>query len=270
MFIIYILIILIELFIIYYFVCTELDRNHGYKYNICQYYKPSLGYGIFGFINTHIRLLTIFDKNQYNKHILSLDLFPEHEILVENFDEIKKEITNVYNNKIIPSFDQVSKEFSRISDNNWKTFILKWYDGNIKSNCNLCPVTCKLLKSMPNVKAAMFSILEKGKYIPRHSGPSCLCLRYHLGIDIPKGECYIIVNGEKYYWKNREGIVFDDTFEHEVYNNTNEKRIVLFIDFVRPLPGIFYKLNKMICNFAPLLSEINSINKKAEIIKDIN
>lgn len=73
-----------------------------------------------------------------------------------------------------------------------------------------------------DVMAAMFSILEPGKYISPHKGPFTGCLRYHLGLKIPKDtkNCYIKVNNEKFYWKEGEAMIFDDTYIHEVHNET--------------------------------------------------
>ena len=56
------------------------------------------------------------------------------------------------------------------------------------------------------------------------------CLRFHLGLSTPNSDdCFIIINGEKYSWRDGEGILLDDTYEYEVHNNTDETRIIFVI-----------------------------------------
>jgi beta-hydroxylase len=56
--------------------------------------------------------------------------------------------------------------------------------------------------------------------------------------------CAIEVNGETRYWREGETMVFDDSFEHEAWNDSNQVRVVLFIDFERPLPPWLVPLNR--------------------------
>ena len=50
---------------------------------------------------------------------------------------------------------------------------------------------------------------------------------------IPEGDCHIIVGGEKYSWTEGEHVLFDDTYRHEVWNKTDQRRVVFFLDIVR-------------------------------------
>ena len=82
----------------------------------------------------------------------------------------------------------------------------------------------------------MFSILDPDVNIPPHYGYYKGYLRYHLGIIIPQEEGkspFIVCGGEKYYWKNGEGVMFDDMYLHYVENPTSKMRVVLFIDVLR-------------------------------------
>jgi beta-hydroxylase len=56
--------------------------------------------------------------------------------------------------------------------------------------------------------------------------------------------CAIDVDGETYHWKEGETVIFDDTFEHEAWNHSDQPRVVLFIDFERPLPIWLIPMNK--------------------------
>jgi beta-hydroxylase len=127
--------------------------------------------------------------------------------------------------------------FTAIADQGWRRFYLKWYAADCDPLAlKLCPGTCALLQRMPNVKLAMFSILEPGSRIRPHSGLFRGCYRYHMGIQTPQDDgCFIQIGGERYSWRDGEDVLFDDTFEHYVVNNTPHRRIILFLDVVRPL-----------------------------------
>lgn len=265
-----VLICILILILIYYLVMTEIDRHFSFKYPINDYYSSQMGFGALGFLNTHIRAISWFDKKQRGKHILPLEYFPERDELIKYFDVMREEILNVYNTMELKSFHEVHPVFNRISSDKWKTVVLKWYDKSIDSNCVLCPKTCEIVNRFPNIKSAMFSIMLGGNFVPEHRGPFSAIFRVHLGILIPEGECYIEINGEKYYWKEGEFILFDDTYKHHVYNNTSQPRIVLFMDVVRSLPPPFYYLNKKLCQIGPLLNFTNQVNSRAEITQKIS
>lgn len=70
-----------------------------------------------------------------------------------------------------------------------------------------------------------------------------------------------------YNWSKGEALLFDDTFNHEVWNDTDGYRVVLFIDFARPLRQPVHWLNNAFLNmsaFAPFLREAGVKQKKWE------
>jgi ornithine lipid ester-linked acyl 2-hydroxylase len=139
----------------------------------------------------------------------------------------------------IPNFQDISDNQQRIAQGNqWKTFFLWAYGKSIDENRVLCPQTDRALRSIPGMKTAMFSILAPGKHIPAHKGPYKGVLRYHLGLIVPRPEsqCRIRVGSDVRSWREGGSLVFDDSFEHEVWNDANARRVVLFVDFLRPLP----------------------------------
>ncbi|GMH89678.1 hypothetical protein TL16_g11531 [Triparma laevis f. inornata] len=72
------------------------------------------------------------------------------------------------------------------------------------------------------------------KILP-HCGPTNLRLTCHLGVKVPVGDCGIKVAGEVLRWKEGGCVVFDDGYEHEVWNETEEERVVLLIRFWNPV-----------------------------------
>jgi len=142
----------------------------------------------------------------------------------------------------LPSFHDISPDQKRISKgDNWKTFIFYGLGQRIDSNCARCPETAKLLDQCPDLQNAWFSILNPGYRIPPHKGPTSGIVRIHLGLIIPqqREQCWIRVDDRILHWDEGKCIVFDDSFEHEVQNNTGEQRVVLFFDVLRPMrtPG---------------------------------
>jgi beta-hydroxylase len=83
----------------------------------------------------------------------------------------------------------------------------------------------------------MFSILAPGKRIPPHVGPYKGVLRYHLALKVPEPaeRCGITVNGVTKHWEEGKSLVFDDVWEHSAWNETDDTRVVMFVDFIRPM-----------------------------------
>ena len=89
---------------------------------------------------------------------------------------------------------------------------------------------------------------------------------------IPKeGECYIIDGGQRYDWKEGEDVLFDDTFQHAVWNKTNETRVVLFCDVFRnDLPKIFQPINRWVYGLRERSNRLKKVLKNAEVQVDLD
>jgi aspartyl/asparaginyl beta-hydroxylase (cupin superfamily) len=112
--------------------------------------------------------------------------------------------------------------------------------------CARCPRTTALLDGIPGLFEAFFSILEGGKSIPAHVGPYRGYLRYHLGLVVPeKDPPSIRVKDQVYTWKEGESVLFDDSWNHEVYNRSSGDRVVLIVDIRRPMPQPFDGVNRL-------------------------
>ena len=93
----------------------------------------------------------------------------------------------------------------------------------------------------------MFSILAPHKHLPEHRGHYKGVLRYHLALLIPEPRtaCRIRVGSEVRTWEEGKSLIFDDSYPHEVWNDTDFHRVVLFVDFLRPLPFPLSLLNRL-------------------------
>ena len=170
----------------------------------------------------------------------------------------------------IPCFHEILKEASTITtDQNWKTFFLAGVGMSCEENARRCPDTMKLLGKIPGLKTAFFSILSPHKHIPAHRGAYNGVLRFHLGLLVPepREKCRIRIGDEFRHWNEGESLIFDDTFNHEVWNDTDGYRVVLFVDFARPLRFPFHQLNGALMSvsaLAPFLREAGDKQRKWE------
>lgn len=149
----------------------------------------------------------------------------------------------------IPNFHQLSPDQQRISrGDNWKTYAFYVMTHRVDENCAACPETARLLDSLPNLQNAWFSILAPRYHIPPHHGPTRAFVRCHLGLIVPQDRerCWLRVDDQICHWQEGKCLVFDDTYEHEVLNDTDEVRVVLFLDFDRPMDAIGTWFNRVI------------------------
>jgi ornithine lipid ester-linked acyl 2-hydroxylase len=167
-----------------------------------------------------------------------------------NWPTIREELESVLADRdALPNFQEISKDQIEITDDDrWKTFFLYGYGFKAKLGIEMCPRTAALMEQIPGMTTAMFSILSPRKHILDHRGPYKGVLRYHLGLIVPQdaSQCRIRVGEEIRHWEQGKSLVFDDTFNHEVWNDTDETRVVLFVDVLRPLPSPWAQINKLI------------------------
>jgi beta-hydroxylase len=106
----------------------------------------------------------------------------------------------------------------------------------------------------------MFSIFEPGKHLPPHRGPYNGVLRLHLGLIVPEpaDKLGIRIADRLCTWQEGKALVFDDAYEHEAWNHTEQTRVVLFVDFVKPLRFPANIVNWLLMNlavFTPFIRE---------------
>lgn len=142
----------------------------------------------------------------------------------------------------LPSIHELSPEHELIStDRRWKIFILHMLGVRSDQACRMCPQTARAAERIPGMRSAAFSILEPGARIPPHRGYWRGLVRCHLGLIVPEPaeRCRMRVGDKMLRWRRGGAIFFDDTYEHEAWNETDGERVVLFLDIERPLrfPG---------------------------------
>ena len=188
-------------------------------------------------------------RNVYDRHLgtpprLDADrYFPAHTEFEREFHAIRTECAALMVEMgAIPEFHEVMQEQESLSTYGgrfWRMFILRAYGADHRGNQARCPTLSRLLRAHPEVTSATFSILEGGKHIPAHRGPFRGVLRYHLPLVIPprvdgRPSNRLRVDGDIYALEEGRGILWDDTYEHEAWNDSVAVRAVLLLDVFRP------------------------------------
>ena len=167
--------------------------------------------------------------------ILDRRLFPELNVLQLHWRTIRDEAIGLFDaGHIRMGKGHNEAGFNSFFKTGWRRFYLKWYNAPPASAKLLCPQTVRFLDTIPNVRAAMFTLLPPGARLNPHRDPLAGSLRYHLGLATPNSpDCRILVDGETHAWGDGEDVVFDETYVHWAENRTSQHR--LFVDVERPL-----------------------------------
>lgn len=207
------------------------------------HFRGRVRHTFFRQLTDHSSLLAPFNVLMYafsavpNRPFLDLDRFPELSALTENWRAIRDEaLPLVAEGYVRAPRDHIDIGFHSFFKGGYKRFYLKWYDDPPPSARKLCPKTVALLEAIPTINAAMFALLPPGAKLGAHRDPYAGSLRYHLGLVTPNDErCAIVVDGERYHWRDGEAVVFDETYIHSAENRTDATRLILFCDVARPL-----------------------------------
>lgn len=190
-----------------------------------------------------LSLRRIYDRRIKGAPVLDITrLFPDAQRFTDQWPQIREEALTVAEDlRNIPRFHEIMIEQASISDNDardWRMFIMKAYGQPITRNLARCPTLAGLIASSPDVLSASLSFLAPGKQVPAHRGPFRGILRGYLVLSMPKGAdglpaAVLKVDGQEYRLNEGEFMLWDDTFEHEVWNDSDKVRTVLLLDIRR-------------------------------------
>ena len=121
----------------------------------------------------------------------------------------------------------------------WSVFFLWEHGEPVSSHCARCPRTASILGALPLMKLGefspnvMFSVLAPHTRIPAHTGDTNARLVVHLPLIVPP-RCRFRVGNDTREWCYGEAWVFDDTIEHEAWNDSDDERVILIFDVWNP------------------------------------
>lgn len=185
-----------------------------------------------------------------------LTLYPELNGLVESAPAMAKEIADEKRWFLWPS-DQKSKDRAKMCEflvGEWTIFPLYFPKMNLL-NVRIpglmqleleqlleevpirFPQTIAALQKLPQLKFAALSRLHPHSELKPHRHENPHSYIAHIGLIIPSsGDCGLKVGNKVHHWKKTGDLVlFDDTFLHSAWNHSNEERIVLYLDLLKPI-----------------------------------
>ena len=117
----------------------------------------------------------------------------------------------------------------------WHSIVVRYGSKAVAQTIPLLPLTSGLINNLAGIgEMAMVSIIGPGAHIKAHCGLHNFRWTAHLGIDVPDGDCAFRVGDETRHWQNGRCLLFDDSFEHEAWNRTAQRRVVLLFDLWHP------------------------------------
>jgi hypothetical protein len=164
------------------------------------------------------------------------ELEQHYEIILKELEQYleKNNLTNHFNNMMVEK------------PKTWKVQGLGAWGRKNYSKQIYFPKTMTLLSAIPNVTNISFNLLEPQSKIKPHQGDTNAIIRCHLGLKIPANPpiCQLKVKGEIKGWQPGKIIAFNDAYTHEACNLSNEPRIILLFDILKPQ---FIKQKSKIC-----------------------
>ncbi|RDS80046.1 aspartyl/asparaginyl beta-hydroxylase domain-containing protein [Dyella psychrodurans] len=168
--------------------------------------------------------------------------FPDAARFVASWRQIRDEaLALAAHMQTIPRFHEIMPAQAEISANDgkdWRLCVLKIYGTDVEKNMALCPTLGHIVSLSPDVLSASLSFLAPHKHIPRHRGPFRGVLRYQLGLSVPLDDdgrpaAVLSLNDHEHRIGDGQHLLWDDTYPHEVWNNSNQMRAALLLDVRR-------------------------------------
>lgn len=122
----------------------------------------------------------------------------------------------------------------------WDAYFLHRHGRRFDEHLARCPRTAQALAHVPltvvrdHAPEVLFSVLAPGTHIKPHHGVTNTRVVTHLPLVIPDGDCRLVVGGQPHAWREGRCVTFDDTFLHEAWNRTEQRRVVMILDTWNP------------------------------------
>ena len=143
-------------------------------------------------------------------------------------DEYEKNVRRGQDH-VVEVFNPTGPKVPRWRSVNFQTYLWRFHRAR-----GAFPFTVGLLDSISDLTSAYINVLEAGAAIPAHCGDSNAVVRFHLGLDVPSGDCAVRVERETRRSSNGTLLAFCDAHEHASWNATGEARVSLVFDVMRP------------------------------------
>jgi aspartate beta-hydroxylase len=198
----------------------------------------------FFYDRTAALIRTIYDSRIAGPPLLDADVyFPEAALFAAAWRDIRNEAEPLIAHlPSVPRFHEIMREQEAISINDnrdWRIFVLKAYGVSCPKNMEACPRLAAIVAAVPGVLSASISFMAPHKHIPSHRGPFRGVIRFYMGLSVPRRTddgrpaAVLKVDGVEYRVGDGDWMLWDDTYPHEVLNDSDTVRSVLVLDVWR-------------------------------------
>jgi len=173
-------------------------------------------------------------------HLTSHPVWPSDEVcelLEQNVAMFREEFAGIDPNQY--QVDLRDERSGLTDGRNWTVF--PFYDGFGKlqvDNARRCPKIAEFLGSRAGIGSigcmAFFSIMNPKTHVPPHTSELNTRLRYHLGIEVPERDIHFRIHDQLISWQQDRCIKIDDSYEHEVFQQSDRRRVVFVLDVPHP------------------------------------
>lgn len=193
------------------------------------------------------RPLFLFFPGIASQRYYERERFPWLETLEQHTDAIRLELLNLlaaeHGFEPFLRFDSLKRVEDYLrgpsGQAGWTGFFFYRHGERREENCARCPLTSQVLDALPIVRIrehapeVLYSLLTPGAHILPHRGVTNTRLVTHLPLIVPD-HCALRVGGVDHVWQEGRCVVFDDTYEHEAWNRSEQTRVVLILDTWHP------------------------------------
>jgi aspartyl/asparaginyl beta-hydroxylase (cupin superfamily) len=186
-------------------------------------------------VNLHF-IYSDFEVYESNEPVFyNTDDYEPIQFVLKNYSLIRAEADDYINRRIDISYKNPGAPNMTYPDS-WKNIYFKNYSLKYRLGERFFPETFKLFKNNKQITLAGITMLAPKSKLMRHCGETNAIIRCHLGLKVP-GKLPDIgfqVLDKSISWEEGKVFAFNDAFQHEAWNETNEYRYILVFDFVRP------------------------------------
>jgi Aspartyl/Asparaginyl beta-hydroxylase len=221
----------------------DLSRNRKIDASVVKRYFT--GNGVFTWVLSPVNtLLDILSLPYTNKGIYKLEDLP-----ATHQAEIKRLVEAAYKENL------VEKLAEKIKENPRTMFFFQWYGQDVKNDIDIP----SFHESYKYIKTIGVSVFNKKQSTSKHFGPMRATLRVLYNVnDMKDKTAYIEVGDTLHYWQDEKLFIFDDTLQHQSFNESDAARYCLFVDIMRPclLPSLLAAFVSLLC---VLLKGVNNV-----------
>jgi aspartyl/asparaginyl beta-hydroxylase (cupin superfamily) len=208
-------------FMLFYIACGIYDVSRNSPLTLAVADRYFFGNGVFTWVLSPFNVLMDLLALPYvNKGVYRLDDLPK-----AYQDEINALIDGTHKQDLVGQLKRAAESHAR------SMFFFKWYGANVDTVVDV-PAFHVNYKYIKTIGVSVFS---KKESTSKHFGPMRATFRVLYNVnDMDDNSAYIVVGDKTNYWRESKLFIFDDTLQHQSFNESDKARYCLFVDIARP------------------------------------